>query len=399
MIGGGIIGLATAREVMLRGAQRVAVFESEGRVAQHQSSRNSGVVHAGIYYKPNSLKARLCLQGMQRSYAYCEQKGIPYRKVGKLIVALNEAELPSLRELFRNAVANGVRDVRYVSSGKEIREIEPECGGVAGIHSPHTGIVEWGVVAQHFAEDVREMGGEIMVNSEVCGLEDKGEGIDIYTASKVVRAEKVITCAGAQSDRVAGLLGGGRSPRIIPVRGEYLRVRNAEIAERIRGNIYPVPNVGSGGAFLGVHFTRTMRDEVIVGPNAVVSFSRDGYGRLSGRMRDVWDMAKFAGFWRLCARHGRYGMGEAYRSVFIRAAARAAREYVPGLGVEDFERRGIEKSGIRGQAVDWEGRLVEDFVFEEGAGGRVLHTRNAPSPGATSSLAIAEMIVERSEAA
>lgn len=407
VIGGGIIGLATARQLMLRGAQRVAVLEAEATLAQHQTSRNSGVVHAGIYYKPNSLKARLCLQGLQRTYAYCDQKRIPYRKVGKLIVALNDSQIPSLKQIYQNALVNNVPDIRYLNTPKQVRQIEPECAGIAAIHSPHTGIVDWALVARHFADDIRDMGGDILVNSRVCGLEYKHKHVYIQVsatsaapqAPAVVTAERVITCAGAQSDRVARLLGGARSPQIIPVRGEYLRVTNTEIAQRIRGNIYPVPDAGSGAAFLGVHFTPTMSGEIIVGPNAVVSFSRDGYAPFSARMVDVWQMASYGGFWRLCATHARYGLLEMYRSAFVRAAANAAREYVPGLGVEDFERRGVEKSGIRGQAVDREGRLVDDFVFESGGGGRVLHTRNAPSPGATSSLAIAEMIVERSEGA
>lgn len=407
VVGGGIIGLATARQLMLRGAQRVAVLEAEANLAQHQTSRNSGVIHAGIYYKPNSLKARLCLQGLQRTYDYCDQKRIPYRKVGKLIVALNDSQIGALKQLYQNALVNNVPDLRYLDTPERVRQIEPECAGIAAIHSPHTGIVDWALVARHFADDVRDMGGEILVNSRVCGLKYKHEHVHIQVsatsatrqAAPVVTAERVITCAGAQSDRVARLLGGAHSPQIIPVRGEYLRVTNMEIARRIRGNIYPVPDSGSGAAFLGVHFTPTMSGEVIVGPNAVVSFSRDGYTPFSARTLDLWQMVSYAGFWRLCARHARYGLREVYRSAFVRAAANAAREYVPGLGADDFERRGIDKSGIRGQAVDWEGRLVDDFVFESGAGGRVLHTRNAPSPGATSSLAIAEMIVKRSEAA
>lgn len=406
VVGGGIIGLATARELLLRGCKSVAVLEAEAAIAQHQTGRNSGVVHAGIYYKPGSLKARLCLEGLHRSYQYFEKKGIPYRKVGKVIVALRDAQVPQLKGLYENAVANGVPDVKYLDSSQKIQMVEPECAGVAAIHSPNTGIVDWSLVATHFSDDVQDMGGQVLLNSKVIGLQhdknvsiflerlngsgSEGNGPDIV-------AEKVITCAGAQSDRVAQLLGGQNHPQIIPVRGEYLRVTNEQIASRIRGNIYPLPDSGSGSPFLGAHFTRTMSDEVIVGPNAVLALARDGYNFTDVRLQDLWQLLTNRGFWKLCRSYGTYGMRELYKSMFISAAARAAREYVPSLTVADFGRRGPDRSGIRGQAVSAEGNLVDDFVFESAAQGRILHTRNAPSPGATSSLAIAKMIVDRAE--
>lgn len=401
MIGGGIIGLATARELLQRGVKSVTVLEAEPALAQHQTGRNSGVVHAGIYYPPGSLKARLCREGLARSYAYFEQKGIPHRRVGKLIVALREHEVPRLRALYANALTNQVPGVAFLDSPAKLRAVEPECAGVAAIHSPNTGIVDWGVVAHHFADDVRGLGGRVEVGARVAGLREADGGVCVYAggaggaAEPRVVAERVVSCAGAQADRVAALLGGAAAPQIVPVRGEYLRVANAAVAARIRGNIYPLP-AARGAPFLGVHFTRTMADEVIVGPNAVLALAREGYGRADVRLADVAQMVAYRGFWRLCWRHARFGLREMYRSVFLSAAAAAAREYVPALEVGDFERRGPDRSGIRGQAVSADGELVDDFVFETAAGGRVLHTRNAPSPGATSSLAIASMIVDRS---
>lgn len=401
IVGGGILGLATAREFLLRGCKSVAVLEAEPALAQHQTGRNSGVVHAGIYYKPGSLKARLCSEGLRKSYEYFESKGIPYRKVGKVIVALRDSDLPQLKLLYENAVSNNVPGVAYLNSPEKIRSIEPECAGVAAIHSPNTGIVDWALVANHFGDDVRGMGGSIFLNSKVTGLQCDGM-VSVFTedalgtAEPKIVAQRVISCAGAQSDRVAGLTGGEKHPQIIPVRGEYLQVTNERIANRIHGSIYPLPDSGSGSPFLGVHFTRTMYGEVIVGPNAVLAFARDGYNATDVRMADVAQMFGNTGFWKLCWTHGRYGLKELYRSIFVSAAAQAAREYVPALSISDFDRRGPDRSGIRGQAISADGALVDDFVFESAADGKVLHTRNAPSPGATSSLAISKMIVDRS---
>lgn len=405
VVGGGIIGLATARELLLRNVGRVVVLEAENTVAAHQSGRNSGVVHAGVYYAPGSLKARLCLSGMKRTYDYCAENQIPYKKVGKLIVALHERELPTLHRLYQNALTNQVPGISLLESSTQIRSIEPECAGIAAIHSPETGIVDWGCVARAYADDVRELGGQVYLKSKVVGLSaetqtDKPVNISIAgdKAGEIfnLQADRVITCAGAQSDRVAELSGGKGHPRIVPVRGEYLRVRNEALAKRIRGNIYPVPDSGSGSPFLGVHFTPTMNGEMLVGPNAVLALARDGYEWTDFRLKDVKDMLLYRGFWHLARSYWRYGLKEMYRSLFISAATSAAREYVPALKAEDFERRSSERSGIRGQAVAYDGKLVDDFLFETSAGGRILHTRNAPSPGATSSLAIAELVVDES---
>ena len=405
VVGGGIIGLATARELLLRNVGRVVVLEAENKVAAHQSGRNSGVVHAGVYYAPGSLKARLCLSGMRRTYDYCEEHQIPYKKVGKLIVALHEWELPALHRLHQNSLTNQVPGISLLESNAQIRSIEPECSGIAAIHSPETGIVDWGCVARAYADDIHELGGEVYLRSTVIGLSaetqiDKPVNVSFCRekAGEIfnLQADRVITCAGAQSDRVAELSGGERYPRIIPVRGEYLQVRNEALAKNIRGNIYPVPDSGSGSPFLGVHFTPTMNGEMLVGPNAVLALARDGYEWTDFRWKDVKDMLSYKGFWHLAKSYWRYGLKEMYRSLFVSAATSAARQYVPALKADDFERRGSDRSGIRGQAVAYDGKLVDDFLFETSAGGRILHTRNAPSPGATSSLAIAELVVDKS---
>lgn len=397
IVGGGILGLATARELLMRNVRGITVLEAEPNLFAHQTGRNSGVIHTGIYYSPQSLKAKLCLEGLQRTYEYLNDKAIPYKKVGKLIVALDDSQLPKLHKLYESAQANKVPGVTLVDA-KSIRDIEPQCVGVAAIHSPMAGIVDWAMVAHHYAQDVRSLGGQIITNARVTAIEHHDHIQLTYNTpvtSHTLRAERVISCAGAYSDRVAQLLGGSKEPLILPVRGEYLRVTNQSIAANINGNIYPVPDSGAGTPFLGVHFTPTMSGELLVGPNAVLAFSRSGYHPLDFTYRDIREMFSYPGFWHLAKSYWRYGAGEFYRSIFISEAAKAARQYVPALKASDFERRGAQRSGIRAQALGLKGELVDDFVFETAANGRVVHTRNAPSPGATSSLAIARVIAEK----
>lgn len=392
VIGGGLVGLATARELLLRGAGRTAVLEAETSICTHQSGRNSGVIHAGIYYAPNSLKARLCLRGLHATYEYLKKHSIPHQRVGKLIVAQDDSQRNEVLELFRNAQTNGVPDVKILDSLEEMRKIEPEVGGVAALYSPHTGIVDWGVVGEYYARDVKEMGGEILTGMKVEGMELTGNGVKVKAMDgRTVIGDGIVSCAGAQSDRVAEMLGGERAPRMIPVRGEYMKVNDEDLASRIRGNIYPLPRSGKGAPFLGVHFTRTIYDEVLVGPSAMIAMSR---GRYEGGIDwgDVRDMFGYQGFWRMCGKYWWYGLGEMWRKVNIEAARREASMLVPRL-----KRNGLVKvgrNGIRGQAVDKNGGLIGDFVFERGGKGRVLHVRNAPSPGATASLAIAEMVAD-----
>lgn len=388
------MGLATARELLLRGVKRVAVLETEHAVAQHQSGRNSGVVHAGIYYKAGSLKAQLCVEGLERSYKYFEQKKIPYKKVGKLIVALDVEEKRRLERIFSNALNNNVPGVKMLQSNEEIRKVEPECAGIAAIHSPHTGIVDWGFVARQYAADVEELGGAVLTGHRVVALYDSSPvHISVHVFGRglsSICSEKVVCCAGVYADRVAQLSGGRLDPQIVPIRGEYLTVKKGS-GVKLHGNIYPVPHPEV--PFLGVHFTPTMNGSMIVGPNAVLAFARDGYDYSKIRREDLMQTLSSKSFWKLARRHLRFGVGEMYRSVFLRSAAKRARRYVPRLALTDFEWASSKISGVRAQALDKNGQLVDDFVFEDT--GNIVHVRNAPSPAATSSLAIARKISDR----
>jgi L-2-hydroxyglutarate oxidase LhgO len=339
---------------------------------------------------------------------YMQAHQIPHRKVGKLVIAKTYDEIPALEQLFANAVGNGVPHVRYIDGSDGIRKVEPEATGVAAIHSPETGITDWTLVAISLEKDIVGSGGVVFTGHNVVGIADCDDRITITTEASTesdklrenkqrsFEARRVVACVGAYADRIAALTGGAREPQIVPIRGEYLVIPSDNaLAGRIRGNIYPVPV--EGVPFLGVHFTPTLSGDVILGPSAVLALSRDGQ---SGshfsdiRAADVAQLASYVGFWRLVGRHGAYGAGEALRSAWPGAAVRRAAQYVPALRATDVRRGGRARAGVRAQAVGLHGELVDDFVFERTAGGKVVHTRNAPSPGATSALAIAEVIAD-----
>lgn len=329
---------------------------------------------------------------MRKTFEYLKAKNIPHKKNGKLVVAVTPGEVPTLRALMANAQQNGVPDLRFIDCADGIREVEPECSGLAAIHSPHTGIVDWAVVARSYAEDLLDGGGDVLLNHEVTAISESHDLVTIATANRAnpaVRARQVLTCSGAYADRVASLSGGAHHPQILPVRGEYLRIPAGTLD--IRGSIYPVP--APGVPFLGVHFTPLLNGDIILGPSAVLALSRDGYRASDVSTRDVRDMVANPGFWRLLARHASYGLGEAARTAVPGLAVRRAQAYVPKLRVEHVE-RGAGLAGVRAQAVSREGGLVEDFVFERSKSGRVVNCRNLPSPAATSSLAISEMVVD-----
>ncbi len=371
VIGGGILGLATAREWQQRfpGAT-IAVLEREPELADHQTSHNSGVVHAGIYYAPGSLKARLCAEGRAALYAFCDEHAIPYEKCGKLIVAVDPGELPRLEELERRGRENGVPGLRRVGA-QELREIEPHATGVAALVSPETGIVDFGAVARKLGELLERDGAEVVTGAEVVALRP---GV-VSLPGGDIKAHRVIACAGTQSDVLAELDGGGPDPRIVPFRGAYLKLR-PERRELVRGLIYPVPDPAL--PFLGVHLTRHADGEVLLGPTALLRITRDAL---------VWP-----GTWRVMTRFWRTGARELLMAASRRAFVRACARYVPELTAADVaDEPGV--SGLRAQAVARDGRLVDDFVF--GAGATALHVRNAPSPGATSALALAAAIVDR----
>ncbi|MEU4315019.1 L-2-hydroxyglutarate oxidase [Nocardia sp. NPDC024068] len=386
IVGAGIVGLAIARELAhRRPGDRIVVLEKEDRVAAHQTGHNSGVVHAGIYYQPGSLKASLCARGRSLLREYCTGHGLPYDECGKLVVAVDEDEMPRLEALEARAGENAVPGLRRVDRNG-IREIEPFAEGIAALYSPRTAITDFRRVAESFAADLVKSGGEVRLSSAVDGITTDSSGVDIALGDEHLRADRMIVCAGLHSDTVAGLAGAERGPRIVPFRGEYMNVVAAK-AELVRGLVYPVPDPRY--PFLGVHFTRRVSGTVEVGPNAVLAFAREGYRRGQFSARDLGDTLRWPGFRRMARQHWRTGIEEMYGSLSKSAYMRRAQRYLPAIGAADVVRGG---SGVRAQALDADGTLVDDFRIDRL--GPVIAVRNAPSPAATSSLAIAEYVVD-----
>ena len=385
VVGGGILGLAVGREVSRRTGARVLVFEKEDRVGAHQTGHNSGVVHAGIYYRPGSLKATLCTRGRGLLREYCAENAIPYEACGKLVVAVEETELDRLDALHRTATENGVPGLRRLDP-VGIREFEPYASGLAALHSPETAITDFVAVARALADDVQEAGGEVLLSTEVAGLRRVLGGIAVRSGERSHVVERLVLCGGLEADRLARLADGRDDLRIVPFRGEYLRVKPPK-EHLVHGMVYPVPDPRY--PFLGVHFTRRVSGGLEVGPNAVLALRREGYRRSDVSWRDARDILTWPGAWRMARSHWRTGVREVQGSLSVRAYLRAAQRYVPAIGVEDVARGGV---GVRAQAVERDGTLVDDFRITHVDG--ITAVRNAPSPGATSSLAIAEHIVD-----
>jgi (S)-2-hydroxyglutarate dehydrogenase len=384
VVGAGIIGLAVARRLAeLRPDATVTVLEKERDVALHQTGRNSGVVHAGIYYVPGSLKARLCREGATRLEAYCEERGIPFERCGKLVVALDDGELERLRELERRATANGVPGIRWLDGGAALREIEPHAAGVAGLHSPTTAITDYAAVARAFRADLEAAGGTILLGARVTAVRRSAGGVRVVAGDEHA-FDRLVICAGLQSDRLAHLAGDTAEPAIVPFRGEYYRLVPGR-EHLVHGLLYPVPDPAY--PFLGVHFTKRVGGGVDGGPNTVLALAREGYRRRDVRLGDVATTVRSVGFRRLARRHWRMGMRELRGSLLKSAFAAEARRYVPGLETDDLA---PGHAGVRAQALDADGSLVDDFRISQL--GPVTAVRNAPSPGATSSLAIADHI-------
>ena len=391
VVGAGILGLATARELARRDPRRrIVVLEREPGLAAHQTGHNSGVVHAGIYYAPGSLKARLCVDGVRELSAFCAERGIAYERCGKVIVALDTGELPGLDELERRGRANGVPGLRRLDAG-ELREIEPHAAGVAALHSPETAIVDFAAVAAALADDVRAGGGEILTGAGVERIEVRGGRIVLRHARGEVTAGFGVFCAGAWADRLAVRAGADPDPRIVPFRGAYLRLRPERTA-LVRGLIYPVPDPTL--PFLGVHLTRHHGGDVLIGPTALLAPARDAYSLRGVRRRDAGDTLRWPGTWRLARRYWRTGLTELHHATSPAALVRAAAAYVPELRPEDAV---PAWAGVRAQALGRDGRLLDDFAFSHTE--RALHVRNAPSPAATASLAIARHIADEAERA
>jgi 2-hydroxyglutarate dehydrogenase len=387
VVGAGILGLAAARELTRRHpALTVAVLEREPDIAQHQTGHNSGVVHAGIYYAPGSLKASLCVAGARELYELCEERGIAHERCGKVIVATDRGELPALDELERRGRANGVPGLRRLDP-HGLRELEPHATGVAALHSPATGIVDFPAVARALADDVRAAGGSVTTGCEVASIDDTR----ITHAHGVTEARAVVVCAGAWADRLARSAGADEDPAIVPFRGAYMRLK-PERRDLVRTLIYPVPDPRL--PFLGVHLTRHVDGNVLVGPTALLAPARDAYRLRDARARDIADALRWPGTWRMARRFWRTGIEELRYAASRRALVSAARRYVPELTTADVE---DGPAGIRAQALARDGRLVDDFVFSHT--GRALHVRNAPSPAATSALAIARLIADRADQA
>jgi L-2-hydroxyglutarate oxidase len=366
VVGGGIVGLATARALALRG-MKVVVLEREGRLGEHQTTHNSGVIHAGIYYAPGSLKARLCVEGAAALYEYCAAKGIAAERCGKLVVAVREADLERLEALERRARANGVEGLARVGPD-EIAAIEPAARGLSALYSPNTGMVDFGAVAAAYADDVREHGGEIRTGAPVRAVIEREDHVEV----EGVRARHAVACAGAWSDRLALASGARPDVRIVPFRGSYLRLNRPEL---VRGQIYPVPDPAL--PFLGVHLSRTIGGDVLIGPTAL----------LAPAHVDLRATLRWPGTVRVMRRWWRTGLTEIAHAVSRRLLVREAARFVPALGPGDVERG---PAGIRAQAVGRDGTLVDDFKLART--GRAVHVLNAPSPAATASLAIAELI-------
>ncbi len=387
VVGGGILGLATARALQRqRPGVKLALLEKEPTLASHQTGHNSGVLHSGVYYTPGSLKAELCRRGKEQMEAFAAEHEIPHRKLGKLIVALDESELRRLADLETRAVANGVPDLRVVE-GPEIQEIEPDATGVRALHVPHTGVIDYLAVANALADEVRAADGDVLVGREVERAVPGSRGVTLQTRDGEVRASAVVACAGLQSDRFAHRSGIDADTKIIPFRGDYYTLTGPS-ATLVRGLVYPVPDPRF--PFLGVHFTRKVDDTVVAGPNAVLSLARESYRRLALNPRDAIEAVTFPGVWRFALRYGRIAAAEVARDVSKRAFLADMRRYVPAVSGDDLT---FGPSGIRAQAMTSGGGLVDDFVFA--GGDRMLHVLNAPSPGATSSLAIGDEIAAR----
>jgi L-2-hydroxyglutarate oxidase LhgO len=387
IVGGGIVGLAIGRELGRRWpGLRVVVLEKEDHVGAHQTGHNSGVVHAGLYYRPGSLKAELCTRGRVLLRDYCAEHGLAYEEVGKLVVAVDASELGRLEALEHTAGQNGVPRLRRLDAAG-ITEVEPHTTGLAALHSPATAITDFVAVAEVLAADVRAAGGEVQLSTPATGVRRVGGRLEVATGSGAQRFDRLVVCAGLQADRVGRGVDGEEGPRIVPFRGEYLSVV-PEKRGLVRGLVYPVPDPRY--PFLGVHFTRRVTGELEVGPNAVLALAREGYGRGDARWSDVRDVLTWPGSWRMAARHWRTGVREVRGSLSVRAYLRDAQRYVPAIGPDDVVRG---RCGVRAQAVDRDGALVDDFRIHQSDG--VTSVRNAPSPAATSSLAIAAHVVDR----
>ena len=398
IVGAGLVGLATARELLIRQPWlRVVVLEKESVIASHQSGHNSGVVHSGIYYPPDSLKARACVAGHRAMLEFCKDQGIPFERCGKVIVALDETELPRLVDLFHRGKANGVQGLELIGAAR-LHELEPSATGIKAIYSPQTGITDFVKVAHAYAHAIRQGEGEIITNCKVKSIATKGKHIflnciqpdsNIRDGYFEIEVRYVITCGGLQSDKLSQMNDQKSDIHLLPFRGDYYVLR-PEKRHKVRALIYPVPDPRF--PFLGVHFTRRINGEVWAGPNAVMAFAREGYQRWKINPRDLMEILSFSGFWKLAAQYWKMGLAEMYRDYVKAAYVKELQRYIPDLHSDDIL---PGPSGVRAQAIAKDGRLLDDFLIHHGE--NIVHVVNAPSPAATSSLVLARMIVDEAQ--
>jgi (S)-2-hydroxyglutarate dehydrogenase len=386
IIGAGIVGLAAAMEAVRRYPRlRIAILDKEAQIAMHQSGHNSGVIHSGIYYQPGSLKARNCVAGASALIAFCRQHGIDYQLCGKVIVATDHSELPGLQKLFERGKANGVGGLDLIGP-ERLRELEPHCTGVAALHVPGAGITDYSQIARKYAELISAGGGKLITGCAVVGIRRNASGQVLETTRGAITAKWTINCAGLHSDRIRKLAGDAEGPKIIPFRGEYYHVAPHRTS-LIRNLIYPVPDPQF--PFLGVHFTRKLDGGVEAGPNAVLALKREGYRKRDFDRRDIFEALAFPGFWKMATRYWTSGIAEMLRSVSRAAFAHSLQKLVPEIRTCDLYPGG---SGVRAQAVDRNGRLLDDFSIV--TSGDMIHVCNVPSPAATASLIIGRQIVD-----
>lgn len=390
VIGGGIVGMATAMEIALGSRRSVIVVEAEDRLAAHQTGNNSGVIHSGLYYKPGSLKAENCTKGRELLYDFCQRYAIPHERCGKVVVAVSEDELPNLDRLHERGIANGLQGLKRLGPD-EIKEYEPHITGVAGLLVPDTGIVDFVKVTQTFGEIFEERDGEVLLNAQVFKISKHANDIVLHTTDGEVMCRNLVNCGGLQSDRLARMSGVNPGLKIIPFRGEYYELKTGK-HHLINNLVYPVPDPKF--PFLGVHFTRMIHGGVEAGPNAVLAFKREGYKKFSFSLRDNLELISYSGFWRMAMKHWKMGMGEMYRSFSKSAFTKALQRLLPDIAMEDLDAGG---AGVRAQALEPDGALVDDFRIKESE--HMIHVLNAPSPAATASInigkTIAAMALER----
>ncbi|PQZ94814.1 L-2-hydroxyglutarate oxidase [Arthrobacter sp. MYb227] len=387
IIGGGIVGIAIARALSKTGDFEVTVLEKESRLAAHQTGNNSGVVHAGLYYQPGSLKAELCARGRALTRDYCQEHGLPYNEVGKLVVALDHDEIDRLNDIQRRSETNQVPGLRRLS-GSEMREIEPHVAGIAAVHSPHTAVVDYSAITECMASEIRAQGGKILLHQNVKAISQLGGVTTVSTDTGSHTFDRLIVCAGLQSDIVARMVGANPSPKILPFRGEYWSL-SAASTSLVKGMIYPVPDPRF--PFLGVHFTRGVYGDVHVGPNAVPALAREGYSWVKISPRDTLESLKWPGAGALAKKHWRMGVREIGASLIKPLYFKQAQAFIPELRSSDLESK--TAAGVRAQAWDQDGSLLDDFAVDQV--GTVTLLRNAPSPAATSAMAIADFVLEK----